>query len=90
MRSTLADAREYLERALSEARSRMDYHAIGERICELMEMQELEELRMLRTPVCVPDNAYPIHDDVPALAAAVGVASARHLRRLKHALRGKR
>lgn len=46
--STLATAREYLECAVSQARSRADYHAIGERICEIMEMQELEECRQLR------------------------------------------
>lgn len=48
--STLATAREYLECALSQARSRLDYHVIGERICEIMEMQELEECRQLRPP----------------------------------------
>lgn len=40
-------AREYLERALSLARSRGDERAIGERICEVMELQELEECRTM-------------------------------------------
>jgi hypothetical protein len=46
--STLATAREFLERALSCETVRAEQVAIGERICELMEMQELEECRQLR------------------------------------------
>lgn len=45
----LAEACDYLERALSQATTRAEEHAIGERICELLEMQELEECRQLRT-----------------------------------------
>jgi hypothetical protein len=45
----LAVSREFLERALSVARSRRQARALGERVCELMELEELEELRMLRT-----------------------------------------
>ena len=43
----LLAAREYLERALSLARSRADERLIGERICDVMELQELEECRTL-------------------------------------------
>lgn len=43
----LATAREYLERALSKARSRSDERLIGERICEIIELQELEECRTM-------------------------------------------
>lgn len=57
MTSTLATAREFLEGALSQARSRMDYHAIGERICELIEMQELEECRLLHPPTIRAETA---------------------------------
>jgi hypothetical protein len=47
---TLAVSREFLERALSQARSRELYHDLGERVCNVMELEELEEQRMLRTP----------------------------------------
>jgi hypothetical protein len=57
MTSTLAIAREFLERALSQARSREDYHAIGERICEVIEMQELEECRQLHPPTIRTETA---------------------------------
>lgn len=43
----LIAAREYLERALSKARSRHDERIIGERICAVMELQELEECRTM-------------------------------------------
>lgn len=56
MPSTLAVAREFLECALSQARSRSDVHLIGERICEVMEMEELEECRQLRPPTIRADT----------------------------------
>jgi hypothetical protein len=47
--SRIPRARAVLERALSSLQSvRAEQLAIGERICELMEMQELEECRQLR------------------------------------------
>lgn len=51
--ATLATAREFLERELVQSRSRADVHLIGERICEVIELQELDEQRMLRTPTVV-------------------------------------
>lgn len=43
----LAEAREFLERALSLARSRTEERALGERIVALMELEELQECRTL-------------------------------------------
>ncbi|HKW12111.1 MAG TPA: hypothetical protein VJO33_17115 [Gemmatimonadaceae bacterium] len=47
-RSSLTEAREFLERAIVSTPSRVEELVCGERICELMEMQELEECRQLR------------------------------------------
>lgn len=77
----LAVSREFLERALSQARSRQDARALGVRICEVMELQELEELRMLRTPEYPQNNQTPIGPPV---------APARRARQLDRALRGRR
>lgn len=44
---SLAVAREFLEVALSKVRSRADARAIGERIVELIELEELQECRTL-------------------------------------------
>lgn len=43
----LIAAREFLERALSQARSRNEERIIGEQICAILELQELEECRIL-------------------------------------------
>jgi hypothetical protein len=43
----LIAAREYFERALSVVRTRADERLIGERICELAALQDLEECRTL-------------------------------------------
>jgi hypothetical protein len=45
MPTTLATAREYLERAQEEARSRADHFLIGERICELLERRSARRRR---------------------------------------------
>jgi hypothetical protein len=55
----LAVSREFLERALTLARSRQAVRTYGERVCELMELEELEELRMLRTPNLSPAAIEP-------------------------------
>lgn len=43
----LLEAREFLERALSLARSRQDERDLGERIVAVMELEELQECRTL-------------------------------------------
>lgn len=43
----LIAAREFLERALSMARSRMDEREIGERIMAIVELEELQECRTM-------------------------------------------
>jgi hypothetical protein len=70
----LAVSREFLERALTLARSRQAVRTYGERVCELMELEELEELRMLRTP-----NLSLAAADPPGAHAAAGPSRVRRL-----------
>lgn len=44
----LAATREYLERAWSSATSKRQRRILGQQLCEVMELQELEERRQLR------------------------------------------
>jgi len=47
--SVLLAAREFLERALSLARTRAEERTIGARICEVMEMQDFNEAHVVTT-----------------------------------------